>query len=162
MGEQIPEFWVRLDPDLDCQDPAAQGLLDYWTSKKRGDRLPGRKDIDPFELKPHLPNVILIDIEHDPLRLRYRLIGTNVTRAMDRDSTGKYYDEIYSQKLLSDIYRSFEWIFEHRRPLRTHGEAFYPDKNFYAYETLNMPMSSDGEIIDMVLGGLYFHPKSSL
>jgi len=160
VGETIPDFWVRLDPELNCQDKAAQSLLDYWRSKRSGDRLPGRKDIDPVELKRHLANVILIDVEHDPLRLRYRLIGTSITRAMNRDSTGRYYDEIYPRKLLSDIYKSFEWIFEHRQPLRTYGEAFYPDRNFYTYETLNMPMSSDGETIDMVLGGLYFHPKS--
>lgn len=157
MSEQFLDLWVNIDDDLVCTDPAARELLAYWEGKKAGRRLPSRKDIDPFEIKGLLRNVLLIDVEHDPLRLKYRLIGTGITTAMGRDSTGKYYDEIYSKKLLSGIYASFEWMFQNYRPLRTHGEAFYPDRNFYKYETLNLPLSSDGETINMILAGLYFY-----
>ena len=160
MTEAIPPFWVGLDEKLDCQDPDAFRLLEYWQSKRSGDLLPGRKDVSPFELKSLLGNVVLIDVERKPLRLRYRLLGTNITRAMGRDSTGKYYDEIYSPELLSEILKSFQWIIENRQPLRTYGEAFYPDKNFYKYEALNLPLASDGENVDMILAGLYFHPVS--
>ena len=159
MNSIVPEFWVRMDPQLNCRDPELREILNYWDGKRGGRELPSRADIDPLELRRHLGNVILIDVEHAPFRLRYRLIGTRITALMGRDSTGKYYDEIYDPSLLSSIYRSFEWILEHRKPLRTHGEAFYADRNFYEYETLNLPLSSDGAVIDKVLGGLYFHSK---
>ena len=150
------DFFVNLDPDLQMQEPALRDLYAYWT-KKRGDRqLPSRNDIDPLELGPYLPNIILIEVQAEPLRLRYRLVGTAITQAMQRDSTGRYYDEIYSEEVLDGIYRSFRWIIEHRAPLRTHGRTFYPDTNFYDYETLNLPLSRDGTTVNMVLGGLYF------
>ncbi|PJK30086.1 PAS domain-containing protein [Minwuia thermotolerans] len=160
MNLRTPDLWVGMDAELRCEDPALFQLLDYWNDKRGGREMPARADIDPQELRRHLGNLILIDIEHEPTRLRYRLIGTRITGLMGRDSTGKYYDEIYEPELLASIYRSFEWIFANRRPLRTHGEAFYPDRNFYSYETLNLPLSSDGVVIDMVLGGLYFHPRT--
>jgi hypothetical protein len=144
-----PDFWVGLDPDLNCHDETLMGLYRYWQEKCGTRRMPSRRDIDPLELQPHLGNVVLIDVEHDPLRLRYRLVGTKITDVMERDSTGS-------------IYESFEWMIDNRTPLRTHGEAFYPDKNFYVYETLNLPLSDDDETINMVLGGLVFHLKSSI
>lgn len=160
MNRHTPDLWVGMDPDLKCQDPALFGILDYWNRKRGAREMPARADIDPLDLRRQLGNLIIIDVEHQPTRLRYRLIGTRITELMGRDSTGKYYDEIYDAELLNSIYRSFEWLFANRRPLRTHGEAFYPDKNFYSYETLNLPLSSDGLVIDKVLGGLYFHPRT--
>lgn len=154
------DFQVNMDPDLECRNRLLLSLLAYW-NEKRGQRLmPSRADIDPTELGPHLPNIILVDVEHAPFRLRYRLIGTAITEAMQRDSTGKYYDEIYSPALLANINDSFRWILAHKTPLRTFGEAFYRDRDIYDYETLNLPLSDDGEVVNMVLGGLTFHQNS--
>lgn len=158
---RVPNLWVQLDPDLNCRDANLLAIHRYWL-EKRGDRLfPSRADIDPLDLAPQLGNVVLIDVEQSPLRLRYRLIGTRITHVMNRDSTGKYYDALYPEPLLKAIYDSFRWMIEHRRPLRTYGEAFYPDKNFYAYEALNLPLAANGSDIDMVLGGLAFHAQDS-
>lgn len=160
--DSTPDFWVGLDPDLNFRDDKLSAIHQYWLEKRGSRRMPCRDDIDPVELRPHLGNVVLIDVEHNPLRLRYRLIGTRITAVMGRDSTGKYYDEIYSGQLLENIYESFRWIFENMKPLRTYGESFYPDRDYYIYETLNLPLSEDDETINMVLGYLVFHRKSSV
>jgi hypothetical protein len=157
-----PDFWVGLDPDLNCRDDSLSAIHQYWLTKRAARRMPSRDDIDPVELGPHLGNIVLIDVEHDPLRLRYRLIGTKITEAMARDSTGKYYDKIYSDELLENIYESFRWIIDNKKPVRTYGEAFYPDRDYYVYETLNLPLSNDDEAVNMVLGCLVFHRKSSV
>lgn len=153
------DLWVNLDPDMVCRDPLLLELHRYWDSKRNGRRFPSRRDIDPAEIPRYLGNVFLIDVSHEPLRLRYRLLGTRITDVMRRDSTGKFYDEIYAPDLLEAIYRSFHWMFENGQPLRTHGENYYPDRNFYTYEALNLPLSANSETIDMVFGGLVFHPK---
>jgi hypothetical protein len=154
-----PDFWVGLDPDLRCHDDKLLVIHQYWLAKRGSRRMPSRSDIDPIELRSQLGNIVMIDVEHDPLRLRYRLIGTGITEVMARDSTGKYYDEIYPAELLEKIYESFRWIIDNKAPLRTHGEAFYPDKNFYLYEALNLPLSDDDQTINMVLGSLTFRMK---
>lgn len=155
--QTFPALWAETDLGLNVRDLRLLELLAYWEGKRAGRRMPRRADIHPEEIPGLLRNVILIDVEHDPLRLRYRLIGTDITRTMQRDSTGKYYDEIYASELLEDIYRTFRHLLAQKAPLRTFGTAFYPDKNFYSYETLNLPLSEDGETVNMVLGMLVFH-----
>lgn len=157
-----PNMWVKIDPDLGFVDPRPLKLLEYWNRKRASRRMPSRADISPFEVKEHLGNLVLIDVEHPPLRLRYRLIGTEITSLMERDNTGRYYDEIYSGELLEAIYGSFEWILSNRAPLRSFGEAFYPDKNYYGYEIINLPLSDDDDKVNMVLGELVFAPKDKL
>lgn len=154
-----PNLWVGIDAGLNCRNTQLLAIYRYWLDKRRDRSFPSRADIDPIDLAPHLGNIILIDVQQHPLRLRYRLIGTAITQVMRRDSTGRFYDEIYSRDLLEPIYESFRWMIANRSPMRTFGEAFYPDRNFYEYEALNLPLATNGEDIDMVLGGLVFWLK---
>jgi hypothetical protein len=160
-GADSPNHWVNIDPTLAFADPSLGDLLAYWHRKRGSRRMPARADIDPLELKRHLGSLCLIDVFHAPLRMRYRLIGTKIVETMGRDSTGKFYDELYSRPLLADIERSFEWIATNRAPLRSFGDAFYADRLFYAYEIVNLPLSDDGETVNMVLGKLVFRPRGA-
>lgn len=153
----FPALWAATDPLVQVRDRRLLELLAYWNAQRGARRLPRRADIRPEDIRGLLPNVVLIDVEPQPLRLRYRLIGTEITRTMQRDSTGRYYDEIYAPELLGEIYATFRYLLEHKAPMRTFGTAFYPDKKFYSYETLNLPLSEDGAAINMVLGMLVFH-----
>jgi hypothetical protein len=65
----------------------------YWRSKSVNGRLPGRKDILPWEIVAILPDIVLLDVEPNPFRCRIRLVGT---RAAERrgDHTGKYLDQV--------------------------------------------------------------------
>lgn len=155
-AEGVAPPWVDLDWDLRCRDGRLLQLRDYWDGKRGGRLMPRRQDIKPAEIVSLLPNVLLVDVEK-PLRLRYRLIGTRIAETMGRDSTGKYYDEIYDRELLEDIYFSFRHLIDRKQPLRTFGEAFYEDKNIYSYETMNLPLSDGGNDVDRVLGMIVFH-----
>ncbi len=88
-------MWLNLDPHLRFVEPRPLKLLDYWNAKRGTRAMPSRAEIVPTELGEHLANLVLIEVGHQPLRLRYRLIGTAITKAMECDNTGRYYDEIY-------------------------------------------------------------------
>lgn len=69
-------------------------LHEYWRSKAGADgSVPQRRDIDPTDLPDLLPNLMLVDVERDPLRFRYRLVGTRVVDFSYHDFTGTYLDE---------------------------------------------------------------------
>jgi hypothetical protein len=69
-------------------------LHGYWRSKIGAQgSVPRRSDIDPTELPDLLPNLMLLDVERDPLRFRYRLVGTRVVDFSYHDFTGTYLDE---------------------------------------------------------------------
>ncbi|MGH6959636.1 MAG: hypothetical protein ACREE7_04055 [Dongiaceae bacterium] len=47
--------------------------------------MPRRADIDPLEIpRRNLPDLMLIDVLHDPERYRYRLVGTRVVAPAPR------------------------------------------------------------------------------
>lgn len=152
----LPEMRVNLDPGLNFQDGRLSELVRYWQDKRGNRPMPSRLDVVPAELTRFLGDIILVDIEQ-PLRLRYRLVGSNITATMQRDQTGRYFDEIYEPALCERVTESYRWVIAQLKPLRTFGAAFYPDKHFYNYETLLLPLSADGRQVNMVLGGLVFH-----
>lgn len=71
-----------------------QRLYEYWRTKAdAAGSVPRRRDIDPTELPDLLPNLMLLDVEYNPLRFRYRLVGTRVVDFSYHDFTGTYLDE---------------------------------------------------------------------
>lgn len=69
-------------------------LHEYWRAKAGAEgSVPRRRDIDPAEFPDLLPNLMLVDVEHSPLRFRYRLVGTRVVDFSYHDFTGTYLDE---------------------------------------------------------------------
>ena len=144
-----PHF--TLDPSLDVQHPLLAHLLDYWR-RKCGDRaMPSRADIDPLDLREHMGWMILTDVVTPPLRLRFRLIGAEVTRLVGRDSTGKYWDEIYAPEIYDATTAAMRWVVEHGRPLRVLGTLKHAHRAWIDMESLDLPLSSDGETVTMVL-----------
>ena len=70
-------------------------LREYWNSKRRpGQALPFREDIEATELRDLLPLISISDVEYEPLRFRYRLVGTRVVEYNHQEFTGKYLGEV--------------------------------------------------------------------
>jgi hypothetical protein len=153
----VPNLWMHVDPALQFEDPTLGPLLAYWQSKCRDGGLPSRHDIDPVELKEHLGNLCLVEVLGPPLRLRYRLVGTNITRLMHRDATGRCFDELYPAEALPSYLAAYEQLIATRQPLRCYGLSTYPDQNLYRYEILNMPLADASGSVNMVIGKLVFH-----
>lgn len=133
--------------------PGLAQLLAYWLDK-RGDRsMPSRADIEPAELKALLPHIFLVDVEYAPIRLRYRLVGSELVNVLGRDIKGKYLDEM---PLLFRTFAAgaYEEVLVTRRPCykEVSGLATYLR---VAYKRLLLPLSTDGETINIVLGAIF-------
>jgi hypothetical protein len=81
----------------------------YWRSKWVAGRMPGRSAIDPSEIRDLLPFLVIVDIERNPFRVRYRLCGTMVQK-YDEELTGQYLDQLVratdaSKAEIGEIYR---------------------------------------------------------
>ena len=90
----------------------------YWRSKAPEGRLPGRRDIDPLDVPDLLPWLTLVDAiwEGTRLRLRCRLIGTEVVIRFGRDITGLYAEEAYPGDYLAQALETYGAIIKSRRP----------------------------------------------
>jgi hypothetical protein len=69
-------------------------LYTYWRSKQRNRPMPAPSDIDPAEIRPLLPSLIIAEYVGAPVRVRYRLVGTQQVYYNGLDFTGFYLDEI--------------------------------------------------------------------
>ena len=71
---------------------AIRGFDAYWHGKAQGKRLPSRADIDPAEIRPLLPDIVLLNVEWEPFRCSIRLRGTRAELFRPRPMQ-KYLDE---------------------------------------------------------------------
>lgn len=128
-------------------------LYDYW-DEKRGDRaMPSPVDIDLLDLPIQLPNIFLVDVEQNPRRYRYRVIGTNLTEILNEDLTGRYVDEMpwlfrrYAEPAYAKVLAAVAPQYKEIRIFRTLWRA--------RYRRLLLPLGEPGKPIDMVLGCIY-------
>ena len=150
------ETGMQHDSSLAFERPELVDLLGVWQAKRQGRAMPARADLTPFELKAHLGNLLLTDVEPEPLRFRYRLVGTNITRIVKRDATGCYFDEIYKGRLRETAIAVNAWVVRERAPLRIFSRTGHERNDIYTYEGVLLPLSQDGERVNMVLGALLF------
>ncbi len=126
-------------------------LNEYWQSKRKsGQPYVYRVDIDPADLRDILAMLSIADVEYDPLRFRYRLVGTRVVEYNHQEFTGQYLGEIGWQEE-SMLLGAYEKVVVDRRP----------HYGFYAWDLRSggvgrcefgmFPLTHDGETIHQVL-----------
>jgi hypothetical protein len=140
-------------PD-NVRDARVRLFFEYWTSKCRPGRLPCRSDIDPNEMVAFLPYVILLDVERGParFRFRYRLVGTEVVSLFGYDPTGRYLDEATSPQRYPQVHARLLSVAETKRPHYAILPVPLPNRDSVYAEILTVPMASDGDLVDLLLG----------
>src|SRR6185437_105432 len=70
-------------------------LLGYWDHKRSGRIGPRRAEIDPAEIRPHLPHLVMTDVIDGGNDFRFRLIGTRIVEGLGHDNTGRRFSEAF-------------------------------------------------------------------
>ncbi len=123
----------------------------YWASKIVGGRLPSRASINPVEIPRLLPFVFLIDVEREPQRFRFRLVGTQICTWAGRDATGLYTDDAGFGPHGEALTRQYAEVVTRRRALYSEQPAARPERNYVFYDKVVLPLSADGVHINMLL-----------
>jgi hypothetical protein len=131
----------------------------YWDSKRRGRTMPSRADIDPIELRFYLPQLVLLDVEGDPPRFRYRLVGTEVTRVRrgldNADPTGRFVDEVTHHQGTGAVLAHYSRVAAERRPSTDAGTyPPSPERPWLRFSRLVLPLSPDDATVNMLLVAL--------
>jgi len=92
-------------------------LNNWWTSKKEASGLPDRRAFDPAEFKALMPNLVIVEVEQEPFRVRYRLVGTRVAQFTGFDFTGRYLDELIALGSTSEWQNQYAAASANRRPI---------------------------------------------
>jgi hypothetical protein len=139
-------------------DDRLREAYEYWRKKAGARALPGRSDIDPVEIPRLLPHIMLVDVLGASL-YRYRLVGTEIATAMGVNATGRLVHEM----LREDGYRAYvldlyDTVVRERRALYTENVFLTARHGVTERNTkrIMLPLSSDGEIVNMVLTAQVF------
>lgn len=134
--------------------PILHALRDHWLALKGNRAMPARADIDPTHIPTLLPHIVLVDVAGAPPVFRYRLIGTMVTKIANRDATGRVLDESLYGANTERVLRAYRETAADMSPKAVREIVQFVDKDWIKTEVLLMPLSSDGENIDMIVGAV--------
>ena len=137
----------------DAVEPEFNELLRYWESRRQGDRLPARADIEPLELRGLLPHLLLLEVERagDRLRFRFRVAGTAFTTLIGRDVTGRHIDELGPPDRVTPVQDGLAAIVRTGQPCFLAGRPTLHNDRFARVKRLGVPLATDGRAVDMIL-----------
>jgi hypothetical protein len=139
------------------RSPIILDMLAYWEGKRVGGRLPRPADIDPTEIPRLIATIVIVDLEFNPFRVRYRLAGTRQVHILGNELTGRYVDEMNWEEG-PFVHRIFAHAHETRAPVFGFYYWGFRENTPGASEFGLFPLSEDGETVNRVLGIDEFFP----
>lgn len=149
---------------LDQCSPSIRHIWEYWDSRRQGRPMPSRRDIDPIDIPADLlPAIVLTEVLTEAPWLRYRLVGTAQAALRGRDPTGLPVQGNYMGAHLGlpadNVMLNYRIVIEKKTTVyiynpivgaRPDGRSMrlFPVR---ANSTVLMPLSGDGNRVDMVL-----------
>ena len=124
----------------------------HWNAVRGSRRFPARGDIDPAAIKPALPYVMISEVHRNPLRIRYRLVGTEVVHFSGEDFTGKWLHETDWGSYRLAVEQKYVRMLETGEPTFGIGHLTQAsDGKRKPYEWAIFPLAEDGEHVDRCL-----------
>ena len=131
-----------------------RSLYAWFTTFSERDTLPSRADFEPLDFPTSLQHLVLVDVEQDPVRYRARLVVTAIPEARGLDATGDYYDETTGTE--EAIARAGAAVKSGKPSFYTNQPMTWSPKDYKRYSVLTLPMSSDGNTVDVIMCCLNF------
>jgi hypothetical protein len=135
-----------------CKSRMIRDLNDWWISNQAAGGIPDRRSFDPAEYKALMPNLVVAEIEPDPFRVRYRLVGTRVAQFTGLDFTGRYLDELIALGSTSEWQHQYAAASASRKPV--FGSITEPTTagGTFTFEFGLFPVSAGGSDVRQFIG----------
>ena len=131
-------------------------LYDYWRSRCRGGAIPSRRDIDPLDIPDLLPNLFLLDVIGDAEDFVFRLAGSLVEDAFSMPLRGQSIAEIQRAAGTPIPVAQHIEVARGGGPRYREGSVLVAGREHWRTHRLLLPLSSDGRIVDVLIGGAIF------
>ena len=139
------------------EEPVLLALYSYWDSVRNGKDVPDRADIDPVDMPCFiLPHLAMTDVD-DGMRFKVRLVGTEIVRHHQHDTTGKFAAEYMEGAYLEYITSLYVELRASRRPVFSESIFRHIDTNFKT-SRLILPLTHGGSAVAIALMGQIFQP----
>jgi hypothetical protein len=120
-------------------------LQRHWEGLRDGRRFPTRAEIDPTEIYNALPYVSVLQYQHEPFRVQFRLIGNEVGRLYGRNVHGRFLDEMeWDPQDIIDTTHIYDRLYREAVPLFGLSYTNFQAKADRIFEWAAFPLSDDG------------------
>jgi hypothetical protein len=138
--------------DRDRAEPIADGAhaarLVAGAPRRLWDSRPARSRSRRLARAP--ANLFITDIEPQPFRVRYRLVGTKAVRTIGFDITGRYLDELLSATPEVPWIDYYKTVYDSRAPLLGAVEVSAQSGGTFAYEFGLFPLAQGGPAVAQI------------
>jgi hypothetical protein len=136
-----------------CTSEKAKRLYDYWDARRQGRRMPSRRDIDPTDIWPLLPNIHMSDWFTEPDRIRYRLAGTELVASIGREISGRWLAEFHTDPAdLDETLSLYRKVAAARAPVFGSTIATNLRVGVDHFEWVLCPLADNGEDVTHFIG----------
>lgn len=132
----------------------------YWVRIKGDKAMPARADFDPVDIPDLLANISLMDLSFEPFRATAKVVGTAIVEFLGRDHTGKSIEEGLEPALASEAMAQYRDVVDARQPVLVASMARVRDREHFEVERLLLPLSDDGETVNMCITCTEFTPAA--
>lgn len=142
------------EADTSAWNPKVVRFLNYWLSLKPKEGLPGRQHFDPSDIPDLIARIWMLDVLREPLRYRYRLAGTKEVETLQREVTGKMFEDVHPQsyKREETTGRFSESVENGVATYRKGNVIAMHKKEHLTVENCVVPLARDGQSVDLIIG----------
>jgi len=126
-------------------------LYRYWDAKRGSRQMPRRSDIDPLDLVPFLPRLMIVDVVDDERRYVYRLVGTREVDARGRDPTGRPVGEAFIGSSREKVLANYDRVSMTARPHVDTGTVITVEDKLDDSHVIFLPISEDDRNVSQIL-----------
>jgi hypothetical protein len=138
------------------RDPDLRALHGYWNCLRGSRAMPRRAELDPGKIPRLLPYIIMYNVAPEG-GYTVRLVGEEVVRFVGRNATGQRAGSTMPPRAAEMIIAILDSVTAEREPRFRSGKAhWHPDKAHRDYEACFLPLSADGETVNIILCGIKF------
>ena len=133
-----------------------------WEQARSGRVLPCRRDFTPERLRPWLGSLALIDVDHDPIRLQFRLVGVHIVDNLKFDPTGKAVEDFVTDPANDPMTRGLYRCLMSAQPVFEVVCPQYQCRHAFRCNRLALPLSADGLTVNKIMVGEYAIPPGCM
>ncbi len=127
-----------------------ESLVALWRVKRNDRRMPSWADFDFYDFKGWHGWIAVEEIITDPFNLRCRLWGTELTKVLGSDNTGKLYSE-YGQGYTENDLAFLTELCHSGSIGMSHGTLDWLQKGHKSAAFIDLPLSDDGSAVHHLL-----------
>lgn len=141
--------------------PSLREILLYWDSLRRGRPLPGWRDVDPLDLRHHLPIMWAWKYDRAADLFTGRLAGEAITAVFGESLRNRSLEEFFKDRSYEDIREQFHRVVDEPAIYVGCGAVFDYAGHYGSGERIVMPLADDGRHPDGLIGATIYVLTSS-